>query len=90
MNFKVVAILILLLPFVQVYAQVEEQEGNLNGKIDKMQDVIDKCTQTIRIYPDAFDLILDDCFKFIDVANANITGLLKDNRNTIENILYGK
>ena len=90
MNFKVVAILILLLPFVQVYAQVEEQEGNLNGKIDKMQDVIDKCTQTIRIDPDAFDLILDDCFKFIDVANANITGLLKDNRNTIENILYGK
>jgi hypothetical protein len=54
-----------------------------------MQEVIDKCSQTIEIDPDAFDLIQDDCFKFLKVVNSNMTQLLRDNRDTIENILYG-
>ena len=84
-----ISILILLVPIVGVFAQVEEQKGNINGKIDKMQDVIDTCTRTIEIDPDAFALMKDDCLKFFGVVDANITGLLKDNRDTIENILYG-
>ena len=71
------------------YSQVEEQEGNAQGKMDKLMEVLDKCSRTIELDPDSFDIMKDDRFKVLDAINSDVTKLLKDNKNSIENILYG-
>jgi hypothetical protein len=51
------------------YAQVEEQEGNLKGKIAKMQDVIDTCDQKAEAGTLGTSPVKEDCFKVIDAFN---------------------
>ena len=66
------------------FSQVEEQEGNAMGKLQKLQEVMEKCEQVVTL-----DYMKDDCFKMLNAINTNLTALLKDNRNSIEHILYG-
>jgi hypothetical protein len=73
-----------------VYAQVEEQEGNLAGKVAKLQVVIDTCDQKIRDGGPVWEGVKDDCFKVVDSFNLVMSEALKNNSVSIENILYGK
>ena len=75
---------------ITVNAQVEEQEGNVNGKIAKLMDTIEICSERVHEGGPMWDSIKADCFKIVNAANTNITKLLSDNRISIENILYGK
>jgi hypothetical protein len=72
------------------YAQVEEQEGNLAGKVAKLQVVIDTCDQKIRDGGPVWEGVKDDCFKVVDSFNLVMSEALKNNSVSIENILYGK
>ena len=73
-----------------VYAQVEEQEGNLAGKVAKLQVVIDTCDQKIRDGGPVWEGVKDDCFKVMDAFNLVMSEVLRNNSARIENILYGK
>jgi hypothetical protein len=73
-----------------VYAQVVEQEDNLAGKIAKLQDVIDTCDQKVRDGGPVWERVKDDCFKVVDSFNLVMSGALKNNSVSFENILYGK
>ncbi|MFZ0741239.1 MAG: hypothetical protein WAM54_06560 [Nitrososphaeraceae archaeon] len=73
-----------------VYAQVEEQEGNLAGKVAKLQVVIDTCDQKIRDGGPVWEGVKNDCFKVVDSFNLVMSEALKNNSVSIENILYGK
>ena len=73
-----------------VYTQVEEQEGNLAGKVAKLQVVIDTCDQKIRDGGPVWEGVKDDCFKVVDSFNLVMSEALKNNSVSIENILYGK
>ena len=73
-----------------VYAQVEEQEGNLAGKVAKLQVVIDTCDQKIRDGGPVWEGVKDDCFKVVDAFNLVMSETLRNNNQSIENILYGK
>ena len=73
-----------------VYAQVEEQEGNLAGKVAKLQVVIDTCDQKIRDGGPVWEGVKDDCFKVVDSFNLVMSEALKNNSVSIENILYGR
>jgi len=73
-----------------VYAQVEVQEGNLAGKVAKLQVVIDTCDQKIRDGGPVWEGVKDDCFKVVDSFNLVMSEALKNNSVSIENILYGK
>ena len=72
------------------YAQVEEQEGNLNGKIAKMQDVVDSCSQMAEAGEVETLGLVDDCSKVLDAFNLVMSDVLRNNSVSIENILYGK
>ena len=73
-----------------VYAQMEEQEGNLAGKVAKLQVVIDTCDQKIRDGGPVWEGVKDDCFKVVDAFNLVMSETLRNNNASIENILYGK
>jgi hypothetical protein len=70
--------------------QVEEQGGNVKGKIAKLMDAIDVCSEIVEEGGPLWDSVQADCFKVLNAANSNVTKLLTDNRISIENILYGK
>ncbi|MGB7557447.1 MAG: hypothetical protein WBM37_02930 [Nitrososphaeraceae archaeon] len=72
-----------------VYAQVEEQEGNLAGKVAMLQVVIDTCDQKIREGGPVWEGVKDDCFKVVDAFNLVMSETLRNNNASIENILYG-
>jgi hypothetical protein len=72
-----------------VYAQVEEQEGNLAGKVAKLQVVIDTCDQKIRDGGPVWEWVKDDCFKVVDSFNLVMSEALKNNSVSIDNIFYG-
>ncbi|MGC2562895.1 MAG: hypothetical protein WA326_07800, partial [Nitrososphaeraceae archaeon] len=73
-----------------VYAQIEEQEGNLAGKVAMLQVVIDTCDQKIRDGGPVWEGVKDDCFKVVDAFNLVMSETLRNNNASIENILYGK
>jgi hypothetical protein len=79
------------------YAQVEEQEGNLEGKLEKVHDVIDACQRmveegklTVQEGGSMPEAIERDCFPLLGAFNVAVSEMLSNNSKVIEDILYGR
>jgi hypothetical protein len=87
-------LLVSISTLVQTQAQVEEQEGNLNGKIAKMQDVVDACSTMAEQRGSEMEAVQEvltvDCSKVLDAFNLVMSDVLRNNSESIENILYGR
>jgi hypothetical protein len=81
-------------PTTVTYGKVEEQEGNLNGKIAKMQDVVDACSTMADHRGSAMEAVKEvlmvDCSEVLDAFNIVMSDVLRNNSESIENILYGR
>jgi hypothetical protein len=67
---------------------VEKQEDNPIGQLEKTLDIIYTCEN--EIYAGTIsDIVKEDCIKVVGELASKMSKVLRDNSDSVDNILYG-